>query len=116
MSWHTVCLNIEHLATAISDQKEELKMHARFTIAMPIYVAGFTYLFMFGVVGFLQGEVESQEKSGFAELEQSQVQILQVGEFFCDIAAEPNEIWLGLYPNEGWVFLDVFTNSRRSVL
>lgn len=71
-----------------------------FTIRMPIFIAGIAYLLMFGNVDFVQGSVESQEKSPLMELSQSQVQILQVGEFFCEITAEPNEVWLGLYPTK----------------
>ena len=73
-------------------------MYARFTIRMPIYIAGITYLLMFSAVDSVQGKVESQEKSALTEFGQSQVQILQVGEFFCEITAEPNKLWLGLYP------------------
>ena len=71
-----------------------------FTTTMPIFIAGIAYLLMFGNVDFVQGEVESREKSALTELGLSQVQILQVGEFFCEIAAESNEVWLGLYPTK----------------
>lgn len=70
------------------------------TIRMPIFTVGITYLLMFGVVDFVQGRAESQEKSPLIELRQSQVQILQVGEFLCEITAEPNQVWLGLYPTK----------------
>ena len=77
-------------------------MYARtpFTIRLSIFIAGTTYLLMFGAVNSVQGRVESQEKSPLIELRQSQVQILQVGEFLCEITAEPNEVWLGLYPTK----------------
>ena len=86
-----------------------------FTIRMPIFVTGITFLLNFGNVDLVQGEVGFQEKTPLTELSQSQVQILQVGEFVCEIVADPNEIWLGLYATEdGYslmpsiVFVDAF--------
>ena len=73
-------------------------MYAQFT--MPIFIVGLTYFFIFSTAEFARGEVESREKSALTELGLSEVQILQVGEFFCEIAAEPNEVWLGLYPTK----------------
>jgi hypothetical protein len=75
-------------------------MYARFTITMPIFIVGLTYFFIFSTAEFARGEVESREKSALTELGLSEIQILQVGEFFCEIAAEPNEVWLGLYPTK----------------
>ena len=75
-------------------------MHARFTNSKPFLVVGFSFLLVYGVVNFVQGEVESRETSVSAALRQLEVQILQVGEFFCEITAEPNEVWLGLYPTK----------------
>lgn len=75
-------------------------MHARFTNSKPFLVVGISFLLVYGVVNFVQGEVESRETSVSAALRQPEVQILQVGEFFCEITAEPNEVWLGLYPTK----------------
>ncbi len=73
-------------------------MHARFTNSMLFLVLGISFLLVYGVVHSVQGEVESRETSVLAALRQPEVRILQVGEFFCEITAEPNEVWLGLYP------------------
>ncbi len=75
-------------------------MHARFTNSKPFLVVGISFLLVYGVVNFVQGDVESRETSVLAALRQPEVQILQVGEFFCEITAEPNEVWLGLYPTK----------------
>lgn len=75
-------------------------MHTRFTKSMPFLVLGISFLLVYGVVNAVQGEVESRETSVLAALRQPEVRILQVGEFFCEITAEPNEVWLGLYPTK----------------
>ena len=75
-------------------------MHTRFTKSMPFLVLGISFLLVYGVVHSAQGEVESRETSVLAALRQPEVRILQVGEFFCEITAEPNEVWLGLYPTK----------------
>ena len=75
-------------------------MHARFTNSMPFLVLGISFLLVYGVVHSAQGEVESRETSVLAALRQPEVRILQVGEFFCEITAEPNKVWLGLYPTK----------------
>ena len=75
-------------------------MHARFTNSKPILVVGVSFLLVYGVVNFVQGDVEYRETSVLADLRQPEVQILQVGEFFCEITAETNEVWLGLYPTK----------------
>ena len=75
-------------------------MHARSTNSMPFLVVGISFLLVCGVVNFVQGDVESRETSALADLRQPEVQILQVGEFFCEITAETNEVWLGLYPTK----------------
>lgn len=75
-------------------------MHTRFTNSMPFLVLGISFLLVYGIVHSVQGEVGSQETSVLAALKQPEVRILQVGEFFCEITAEPNEVWLGLYPTK----------------
>ena len=75
-------------------------MHTRFTKSMPFLVLGISFLLVYGAVNAVQGEVESRETSVLAALRQPEVRILQVGEFFCEITAEPNKVWLGLYPTK----------------
>lgn len=75
-------------------------MHARFTITKLVFIVSFTCILMLSALGFARGEFESQEQFASTELGLSQVQILQVGEFFCEITAEPNKVWLGLYPTK----------------
>ena len=75
-------------------------MYTRLTITMIIFVIGLNCFLIFSTLGFAQGDVESKGRSAITELGLSQVQILQVGEFFCEITAEPNEVWLGLYPTK----------------
>lgn len=72
-------------------------MYARFTNLKPFPVFVISFLLVYAVVNFVQGEVESRETPVLAALRQPAVQILQVGEFFSEIAAEPHEDWLGLY-------------------
>ncbi len=74
-----------------------------FTFRLSIFIAGTIYLLMFGAGNSVQGEDESQNESPLTGMRQSQVQILQVGEFLSEISAEPNEPWLGLYAmNDGY--------------
>lgn len=75
-------------------------MYTRLMITMLIFIIGLNCFLIFSMLGFAQGGVESKEESSLTELGLSQVQILQVGEFFCEITAEPNEVWLGLYPTK----------------
>ena len=75
-------------------------MHTRFTKSMPFLVLGISFLLVYGAVNAVQGEVESRETFVLAALRQPEVRILQVGKFFCEITAEPNEVWLGLYPTK----------------
>ncbi|MDE0300313.1 MAG: hypothetical protein OXN17_16880 [Candidatus Poribacteria bacterium] len=89
----------------------------RFMIRMPIYIACFTYIMMFGYLNFVRGEVESQANSPRTAVTRSQVQILQVGEFFYEISADPNKVWMGLFPTkEGYslmpseIRIDAFYN------
>ena len=67
------------------------------TIRMFIFIAGTTCLLMLGCIISVQGAVESQGESPLTGSSQSKVQILLVGEFLCQISAEPNEAWFGLY-------------------
>ena len=75
-------------------------MYAQFTNTKFIFIVSIACFLVFSALEFARSEVESQGKSALTVSRRSQLQILQVGEFLCEIAAEPNDVWLGLYPTK----------------